>query len=270
LPPRAVAERRHRAQVDMHSLLRRRPEPTTDYTASHVGRGGDYDEGFATAPLRALMWEMEQVVLHDLLTSVEAASVLDLACGTGRITDRLVHELPDAWVTGVDVAASMLEVARRRVPGATFVELDGRELTSVVPAGSVDLATAFRFFPNADPALRRSSVEALDAVLRPGGHLLLNNHRNFWSSSYVVRRARSGRDAPGATNRSIVGPFLDRGFSVVGRRSLGVLPQSDERSYVCPLPTAVRLERANQRTLAARHTAGTNTVWLLRKRPAAG
>jgi hypothetical protein len=159
----------------------------------------------------------------------------------------------------------MLEVARGRVPGAAFVELDGRALTSVVPAGSVDLATAFRFFPNADPELRRTTVDALAAVLRPGGHLLLNNHRNFWSSSYVVRRARSGRDAPGATNRSIVGPFLDRGFTVVARRSLGVLPQSDERSYVAPVATAVRVERANARHLSARHTAGTNTIWLLRK-----
>ena len=128
----------------------------------------------------------------------------------------------------------MLAVARERVPGVIFVGSDGRELGSVVPDASMDLVTAFRFFPNADPALRRSVTEAIAAVVRPGGHVLFNNHRNFWSSSYLARRLRRASPAPGARNADLVGPFLEQGFTVVARHSLGVLPQSDEQPVPAP------------------------------------
>ena len=46
----------------------------------------------------------------------------------------------------------------------------------------------------------------------------------------------------------MVGPFLERGFTVVARRSLGVLPQTDERMYVGPqsltLPVRVLLRES--------------------------
>lgn len=248
------------------ALLRRRPDPTEDYSSSHVGRGEDYDESFAESAFRALMWRMEQRVLSELVGRAQPAVVLDFACGTGRITALVAAELPGADITGVDIAESMLEVARRRVPTATFLTVDGTELQRVVPNASVDLATAFRFFPNADEPLRRATTAALADVVRPGGHLLFNNHRNFWSSSYVVRRIRRGAPAPGARNADIVGPFLARGFEVVDRRSLGVLPASEDRAYGLPLRLASWIEWLNLRLLSRWHTAGSDTIWLLRKR----
>lgn len=246
------------------ALARRVPDQTQNYTESHVGRGADYDDGFASLPVRSLMWEMEQEVLHDLVARTGARSVLDFACGTGRITEVLARELPDADVVGVDVAASMLAVAQTRVPTARFLNADGTDLGALVPDGTVDLVSAFRFFPNADPPLRAAATAAITTAVRPGGFVVLNNHRNFWSSSYVARRLRPGADAPGALNSQVVDPFLERGFTVVERRSLGVLPQSDERMYVGPQRLALRLERRLRR-LARSHTAGTNTIWLLRK-----
>ena len=151
------------------------------------------------------------------------------------------------------------------MPSARFLELDLRGLADAVPNGSVDLVTAFRFFPNADAALREDAVTAIDAALRPGGHLVLNNHRNFWSSSYVARRARSGSEAPGSTNAEIVRPFLARGYTIEARRSLGVVPQADDRAYGLSVRTAERIERLNARRFSAHHTAGTNTIWMLRR-----
>ncbi|GAA4715081.1 class I SAM-dependent methyltransferase [Nocardioides conyzicola] len=251
----------------MHALLRRRPDTTSDYTTSHLGRGSDYDDGFAEMPMRALMWELEQAVLRDLVTMTGARTVLDLACGTGRITELLVSTMPGSDIVGVDVADSMLAVARERVPSADFRQVDVRALSTVVDDGSVDLVSAFRFFPNADPALRHDAVDAIAAALRPGGYLLVNNHRNFWSSSYLGRRARSGVEAPGATNAEVVGPLLDLGFTPVARHSLGVLPQADDRAYGVSTTTASRIERFNARRLSSRHTAGTNTIWLLQRDP---
>ncbi len=54
-----------------------------------------------------------------------AASVLDLGCGTGDLAAALAH---DRAVTGVDPAAAMLDIARRRPGGdrVTWVQADAR------------------------------------------------------------------------------------------------------------------------------------------------
>ncbi|MCW2843213.1 MAG: N-methyltransferase [Nocardioides sp.] len=244
---------------------RRLPDETHDYSRSHLGRGEDYDEGFAALPLRSLMSTMEEAVIRELAGRTAARSVLDFACGTGRIAEVVVTALPAARLVGVDIAESMLSVARERVPSGEWIHADVSELHSLVAGESFDLVTAFRFFPNADPALRAAAVTAVADAVRPGGFVLLNNHRNFWSGSYLARRLPSGAPAPGALNRQVVGPFLERGFAVVARRSLGVTPQSDERAYGLPLSWATRMERLNARVLSSRHTIGTNTIWLLQK-----
>jgi malonyl-CoA O-methyltransferase len=50
------------------------------------------------------------------LTTVQPKRVLDLGCGTGRPTLDLVKQCRRAQVVGLDIAAGMLKVARRRQP----------------------------------------------------------------------------------------------------------------------------------------------------------
>lgn len=69
-----------------------------------------------------------------------AARVLDVGCGTGLPTAR---QLVDAGcrVTGIDIAAGMLELARRNVPEATFHRRDVTSLDGT--AGPFDAVVAF-------------------------------------------------------------------------------------------------------------------------------
>lgn len=249
----------------MRSIFRRAPDSTDNYTDSHKGRGSDYDANFDRLPFRSLMWEMEQKVLASMVRETRADVVLDLACGTGRISALLSENLPRAKIVGVDVAESMLDVARKRVPDVDFRCVDVRGLSTVVADGSVELMTAFRFFPNADSELRGDAARAAMKALRPGGFLLLNNHRNFWSSSYMARRTLKGSPAPGALNRVVVGPFLRSQFRIVARRSLGVVPHSDAAPYILPAALATRVERLNENRVSHLHRLGTNTIWLLQK-----
>jgi SAM-dependent methyltransferase len=247
------------------NILRRFPDQILEnYTSSHAGRGLDYDENFDRLPFRRLLWELEQTALAQLLMPTAARVVVDLACGTGRIAEVVTRVLPDADVLGVDVAETMLARARTRVPTARFVGADVRRLDEIVPPGSVDLVTAFRFFANADGPLRTEAMKAIAAIVRPGGFLLLNNHRNFWSPSYVVRRARSGT-APGARNRDLLSPLHRLGFQVIGRRSLGITLHADSHAYLLPLSVAATLERTNLRLLSGSHSLGTDTLWLLQR-----
>ncbi len=58
----------------------------------------------------------------------DAASVLDLGCGTGRFCAGLVHRYPKIDCVGVDPAAAMLDIARSRPGGkyVTWLEEDAR------------------------------------------------------------------------------------------------------------------------------------------------
>ncbi|MGJ9411602.1 class I SAM-dependent DNA methyltransferase [Aeromicrobium sp. CF4.19] len=249
----------------MKAIFRRTPDrQADDYTASHVGRGTDYDHNFDLLAVRALLTELESQAIAKLLENVSVDRVLDIACGTGRITSLLSDVFPGAQITGVDVSRSMLDVARTRVLSAEFTHCDIKDLHREVPDGSIDLVSAFRFFPNADQALRDEGFKAVARAVRPGGHLLLNNHRNFWSPSYVVRRTR-GSAAPGALNRELLQPLRERGFHVVKSHSLGVLPHSDSHVYGFSDSIAERIESYNLNRLSRRHRLGTNTIWLLKR-----
>lgn len=82
--------------------------------------------------------------------------VLDMACGTGAVTAKISRTVgPDGHVTGVDVSASAVRIARAAVRGnADFVLADAE----AVPArGGFDAVTcqfALFFFPDAQGALR--------------------------------------------------------------------------------------------------------------------
>jgi SAM-dependent methyltransferase len=65
----------------------------------------------------------ERYALLRVLTGMPPAKTLDVGCGTGYVTRNLPGEL-----TGLDQSEAMIEIARRRVPDATFVVGDALEL----------------------------------------------------------------------------------------------------------------------------------------------
>jgi trans-aconitate 2-methyltransferase len=58
-------------------------------------------------------WAME--VLARLGGLAENASVLDVGCGTGRVTEALLERVPRGRVLAIDASADMVELARRRL-----------------------------------------------------------------------------------------------------------------------------------------------------------
>jgi ubiquinone/menaquinone biosynthesis C-methylase UbiE len=68
-------------------------------------------------------WEEELAALAGLLHTLPPMRTLDVACGTGFLTRHLPGE-----VTGLDQSDAMVQLARERVPRATFVVGDALHL----------------------------------------------------------------------------------------------------------------------------------------------
>jgi ubiquinone/menaquinone biosynthesis C-methylase UbiE len=68
-------------------------------------------------------WHEERGELARAIAGLPPATTLDVGCGTGFLTRHLPGE-----VTGLDQSEAMLEIARERAPGATFVRGDALDL----------------------------------------------------------------------------------------------------------------------------------------------
>ena len=56
--------------------------------------------------------------------------ILDVACGPGNITRYLLSRRPDFEITGIDASPEMIALAARNNPGARFLVMDGRQVST--------------------------------------------------------------------------------------------------------------------------------------------
>ena len=113
--------------------------------------------------------ELEQPVLWSIFDQVTPGTTLDAACGTGRHTRRLV-ELGHG-VVGVDGSPEMLDVAKRSVPNAVFLEGDLCALP--LESASVDLVVCALALEHVADLSR--AISEMSRVLRSGGRMVLSD-----------------------------------------------------------------------------------------------
>ncbi|MGW0686239.1 class I SAM-dependent methyltransferase [Streptomyces sp. NPDC002754] len=101
------------------------------------------------------------------------ARVLDAGCGTGRVAIRLAELGHDC--VGIDLDASMLDVARERAPQLPWYQTDLAEFDpaalDITPDFDLVIA-AGNVLPLLTPGTEATVVERLAAALRPGGLLV--------------------------------------------------------------------------------------------------
>lgn len=106
----------------------------------------------------------------DVLLSVlaDGAAALDVGCGAGVPVTRALAKRFN--VTGVDISANMIELARENVPAARFIRAD---IMSVELApSSFDAATAFYSIFHIPRTEHPALFRRIRDWLKPGGYLL--------------------------------------------------------------------------------------------------
>jgi SAM-dependent methyltransferase len=127
-----------------------------------------HDEGFTDFVARAGIVEL----LHEC--SIDAGYVLDLGCGSGV----LARQLFDAGfeVTGIDASRAMIEIARRRAPGATFVNASFHDVELPACRAVVSIGECFNYLNAApdDPASLEALIRRIHGALERRGVLIFD------------------------------------------------------------------------------------------------
>ncbi len=215
----------------------------TNYRESHLGKGREYHDKFVRGPYRSVIWDVEQASLLAILERYRSAgsgpiNMLDFACGTGRILQLFESRVESA--VGVDVSKSMLEVAESHLLRSELLNADLTREPALV-GRQFELITAFRFFPNAEPALRDDVMRELVGLLADNGIMIFNNHLRCTGSRLRLRRflrrtigRGSERDLHCMSDAEVDSLAQRFGLSIVEVHSMAVLPVFKEKRPMIP------------------------------------
>ena len=119
--------------------------------AYYEARAREYDDWVYGTGLFAerdrLGWHEERERMEEAVATMPPARTLDIACGTGWLTQHLPGE-----VVGLDASPSMLEVAAARVPQAEFLVGDALDLP--FEDGAFERVTTGHFYGHLEEAER--------------------------------------------------------------------------------------------------------------------
>lgn len=148
-----------------------------------------YDRG-----VQAAFCEVFPAIVEDLAPSLEGVRrALDVGCGPGRFTILAAERLPGAELHGIDLAPTMIELARGHAAGSPAAErlhfevadvarlpyADGR-FDAVLSSGSI------KHWPDPEAALRE-----IHRVLAPGGRAFVGEmNRLAPPGAVAAQRAR--------------------------------------------------------------------------------
>jgi SAM-dependent methyltransferase len=182
-------------------LLRTRPEPDTAFL--DPGRRSHPD---AMATLSENHWD--RLIGEYGLTG--RGAILDIACGSGDWLAALAKTNPE--VTGVDMDAEMLRLARQRSSGAENVEIRSMSAESLdFPGDAFDAVTCFTSLPYFDQHL---AIGEMARVLKPGGHLVVGTVGPGYYAKHVAEGIR--HDEPNAVRYGLDALLVAAGRAVRG------------------------------------------------------
>ena len=116
--------------------------------------------------------ELHQQVF-DIVHAREGVSVLDLGCGTGKLTARILEA--GHPVTAVDFSGQMLQAAAHNAPGATFVQGELAQVPDLLAGQTFDCIITVYALHHLPDAEKYALLTALREHLNPEGVIVLGD-----------------------------------------------------------------------------------------------
>lgn len=110
------------------------------------------------------------------LPRAPGAQVLDLGCGTGLELEYYFAQNPAARVTGIDLAAGMLQALREKFPGRDLQLIQGSYLEVPLGEGIYDAVVSVESLHHFTRAEKVPLYRRVLAALKPGGYFLLTDY----------------------------------------------------------------------------------------------
>ncbi len=129
-----------------------------------------------------VMFRPYAVELAQRVADLEPARVLEIAAGTGVVTEKLLETLPHGTVTATDLNPAMVAVGSSRAPGAKWQQADALELP--FPDAAFDLVLCqfgVMFFPDKPAAFRQAR-----RVLTPTGRFLFTSWDSLQTNTFAA------------------------------------------------------------------------------------
>ncbi len=144
---------------------------TTKHREKDVERFEQWASTYENSWLQRALFERVYQATLTLAAGIvhQPVSVLDVGCGTGKLLRRANTYWPEAQLIGVDPASSMIEMAKRLTPNATFST--GMAEALPLQDASVDLALSTSSFHHWQD--QAAGIREIARVLSPGGYFIL-------------------------------------------------------------------------------------------------
>lgn len=133
---------------------------------------GFYNFGYWDSQARSQREASEALV--DLLVgriATKGGRILDVACGPGATTRRLMRSYAPDMITAINLSDAQLAEARKRAPGCTFGRMDATRLAFPDARFDAVICVEAAFHFNTRDAFLREALR----VLKPGGSLVLSD-----------------------------------------------------------------------------------------------
>jgi len=152
------------------------PELTLDETGFKI----EHFAKFATLEAKNFWFHARNQLINFAIKNYfsHSKNFFELGCGTGIVLDNIAQNFPHFDLFASDLASTGLQYSARRIPHATFYQMDARQIPFVE---EFDLIGAFDVLEHIEED--EQVLAQLYQALAPGGGLILTvpQHQALWS-----------------------------------------------------------------------------------------